>query len=201
MDKKFKLTKETKKWTFGTLYRIQALKSFGNVKKGDLGGWIECEKNLSQEGKCWVYDQAKIFHEARVFGDAQIRNNASISGFAKVFQSALVKEDSEIGCDTSIYGNAIVGGRSRLYDFHRIASDSTVFDTEDVFTIGHTSTTMDETITFSKSKSGINVVSSWLTGNIERFEEIVKMNSDDDRYTKYLSFIRFAKTYFEEGNR
>lgn len=30
-----------------TLYRIQALTSFGSVKAGDLGGYIEAEKKFS----------------------------------------------------------------------------------------------------------------------------------------------------------
>lgn len=37
-----------------TLYRIRALRNFGDVRKGQLGGYIEAERNLSQEGSCWV---------------------------------------------------------------------------------------------------------------------------------------------------
>ena len=37
------------------LYRIKALKDFNNVKEGELGGYIESEQNLSQEGNAWVY--------------------------------------------------------------------------------------------------------------------------------------------------
>ena len=33
-----------------TLYRIKALKDFNNVKKGDLGGYIEKPYNLDQKG-------------------------------------------------------------------------------------------------------------------------------------------------------
>ena len=36
-----------------TLYRIRALKDLDdNVHKGDLGGYIQSEKNLSQKGNC-----------------------------------------------------------------------------------------------------------------------------------------------------
>ena len=34
----------------GSFYRIYALKSFSNVKKGDKGGLIERESNLSHDG-------------------------------------------------------------------------------------------------------------------------------------------------------
>lgn len=49
-DKKYELAKEdTKTFTDGgTIYRIRALKDFGDVKAGDLGGYIEKEENLSQ---------------------------------------------------------------------------------------------------------------------------------------------------------
>jgi len=41
------------------LYRIRALKDFGDVKKGDIGGYIQSKSNLSQEGNVWIYDAAK----------------------------------------------------------------------------------------------------------------------------------------------
>ena len=48
--KKYRLTEETTKVGNRTLYRIQALRDFGNVTKGDIGGYIEAEKNLIQDG-------------------------------------------------------------------------------------------------------------------------------------------------------
>ena len=47
--KKYELTSETKVINGVELHRIKALESFGNIKKGELGGWIESEKNLSQD--------------------------------------------------------------------------------------------------------------------------------------------------------
>ena len=41
MDKKYELTNETINYDGRILHRIKAIKDFGNVKKGDLGGWIE----------------------------------------------------------------------------------------------------------------------------------------------------------------
>lgn len=51
---KYKLTANTK-IIFGiTLHQIQAEVSFGCIVKGDFGGWIEGDKNLSQDGNAWV---------------------------------------------------------------------------------------------------------------------------------------------------
>ena len=67
-----------------TLYRIKALRDFGYVKAGDIGGWVESEDNLSQYGHCWIYDDAKVYDKARISNNAQIRSFAEISGSAKV---------------------------------------------------------------------------------------------------------------------
>ena len=94
--KKYELTNETKVINGVELYRIKALESFGYIKKGDLGGWIESEKNLSQYGNAWVYDNAKVG------GDATVCGNARISGNAWVYGNATV------GGDATVCGNATV---------------------------------------------------------------------------------------------
>ena len=44
---KYELTQETKKLPNGIiLYRIKALNDFGDVKAGDLGGFVEKESNI-----------------------------------------------------------------------------------------------------------------------------------------------------------
>jgi len=55
---KFKLTEESKELFGRTLYRIEATRDFGNVSKGELGGWLEREENLSQMGNARVYGDA-----------------------------------------------------------------------------------------------------------------------------------------------
>ena len=66
--KKYELTGETKEIGGVTLHRIRALVDIpGNdVKAGDLGGWIEVERNLSQKGAAWVADEARVMGEALV---------------------------------------------------------------------------------------------------------------------------------------
>ena len=46
MKKKYKLTKKTIEICGKKLFRIQAIRDFGNISKGDLGGFIEKEDNL-----------------------------------------------------------------------------------------------------------------------------------------------------------
>ena len=47
--KKYILTENTKQISGKTLYQIESLIDFLNIHKGDLGGWIEKEENLSQQ--------------------------------------------------------------------------------------------------------------------------------------------------------
>lgn len=72
MDKKYELTNETREFKGRVLHRIRALKDFGGVRAGDLGGWVEKEDNLSQLGACWVYGNAWVYENARVSGNAVI---------------------------------------------------------------------------------------------------------------------------------
>ena len=76
--KKYELTSETKVINGVELHRIKALDSFGSVKKGELGGWIESEKNLSQYGDAWVYGDATVRGNAKVRGNAVVRGNATV---------------------------------------------------------------------------------------------------------------------------
>ena len=94
--KKFKLTSEFIVDISGVkLFRIKALIEFGNVKAGDLGGYIEKEENLSHMGNAWVSGNARVSSNARVSGDAQVFGDARVSGNAQVFGDARVSGDKD----------------------------------------------------------------------------------------------------------
>ena len=96
---KYTLTTETLDVEGDTLYRVKALRDFGNVKAGDLGGFVEREENLSQEGVAWVSGSAWVYGNAWVCGNAQVYGNARVYGNAQVYGNAWV-------CgNTWVYGN------------------------------------------------------------------------------------------------
>ena len=107
---KFKLTDETIEVFDKTLHRIEALKDFSNIKKGDKGGFIEKEENLSHLGNAWVYDDAKVFDNAVVKNNAKIRNHAQIYGHAHIVGNARVCGMAQI------YGNSIIGNYARIHN-------------------------------------------------------------------------------------
>lgn len=76
--KKYELTDEAIKVTGRTLYRIRALIDFGGVKAGQLGGYIEKEENLAQDGDAWVDGDARVGGNAWVGGNARVGGNADI---------------------------------------------------------------------------------------------------------------------------
>ena len=89
--KKFELTAEFVTNVFGKkLFRIKALVAFGNVEKGELGGFIEKEDNLSHDGDAWVYGNARVYGNAQVSGNARVSGNADyavVKGFGRCFRT------------------------------------------------------------------------------------------------------------------
>ena len=110
--KKYELTSETKIVFGHILYRIKALSSFGCVSAGDLGGFLESEKNLSQNGNAWVSGNAEVSGDARVYGNARVYGDASVYGNAEV---------SEIG---AIFWIGAIGSRNDTATFFRCRDGS-----------------------------------------------------------------------------
>ena len=84
------------------LFRIKALKDFNDVKKGDIGGYIQSENNLSQLDDCWIYDDAVVRDNAVVIGKAIVCDNARIRGHAVVQHDAVVRGNADVSGDAII---------------------------------------------------------------------------------------------------
>ena len=124
--KKYELTDETIEYIGHTLHRIRAVRSFGDVKKGELGGFIESEFNLTHEGNCWVAENA------RIFGDAQVNQNAQVFGFAQVSGDVQVFGKAQIYDNAKVLGFAQVFGKAQIYDNAQVFGDAQVFDKVEV---------------------------------------------------------------------
>lgn len=104
MERKYKLlTEEPREYSGRTLYRIEALCDFGDVKTGDKGGWIESYDNLQQEGECWVYD------ESIVMDKSIIKDRAIVKGTAIVMMNSYISSDSGIIGNVRVVGCSITG--------------------------------------------------------------------------------------------
>lgn len=80
MNDKFKLWGGGKMHDGRKVYRIQALKDFNDVKKGEKGGYIESEDNLSfKEGDVsWVYDDSVVYGKSTVTDNSFVDKNAIV---------------------------------------------------------------------------------------------------------------------------
>ena len=126
MEKKYKLTDEYITIGDNKLYCIEALRDFADVKKGDKGGFIESEYNLSQYGNCWIYDDAKVYENATIYGNALVRGDAEIYGNATIYSYASIEDN------VKIYGNAQIFGHACIYDYAKIFDDVIVYDNVEV---------------------------------------------------------------------
>ena len=162
--KKYELTSETKIVFGHILYRIKALSSFGCVSAGDLGGFLESEKNLSQNGNAWVYGNAEVY------GNAWVSGNAEVSGDAWVYGNAWVYGDA------SVYGNAEVS------------------EIGAIFWIGAIGSRNDTATFFRCRDGSIKVVCGCFFGNLDEFaKKVRKTHGDNDHAKVYMLAIEMAK--------
>ena len=139
MEKKYKLTDEIIDFEGRKLHRIEALKDFSDVKKGDKGGFVESENNLSQDGDCWIHDDAmvyssaKIYDNAMVYGNAKVCDNAIIYGDAKVFGNARVCDNAIIYGDARVFGNTIVYNKAKIFGSAKILDNVVVCNNAEIY--------------------------------------------------------------------
>jgi len=191
--KKFELTAEFVTNVFGKkLFRIKALIAFSNVKKGELGGFIEKEDNLSHSGDAWVYGNARVYGNACVYDNARVYGNARVSGDARVYDNAWV------------YGNARVSGDACVSGDARVSGDAWVYGNADYAVVtgfGH----CFRATTFFRCKDKIlRVQCGCFYGDLAKFREIVKKTHGDSKYAKeYLAIADLMELHFsdEEENQ
>ena len=166
--KKYEFTGETKQISTingtVTLHRIKASVTFGNIKSGDIGGWIEKKENLSHDGNAWV------FGNAQVYDDAQVYDNAWVFGNAQVF------------------GNAWVYGNAQVYD------NAQVYSSKHVLLVGLIGSRNDYTTFFRNQNRGISVSCGCFLGEIDEFiEKVIETHGENKHASVYRAAAELAK--------
>lgn len=202
MVKKFELIKNDYiKLRFTKLYRIRALIDFSDVKTGDLGGYIEKEENLAQEGNAWVYDKACVFDDARVYNNAQIRDgawvhgnaviydNVTVYGNARVHGNAIICGNADVFGDSQVYYKAKVHGNVNVYGDAEICGEAIVAEKDD-YIVFKNSWSSGRYFTYTKSNKMWKVGCFYGTG-----EELVKKAYADNEksgknYELYVNLVR-----------
>ena len=127
-NKKYELTDITMTYEGRTLYRIRALKDFSDVKAGDLGGWVSGKYNLSQEGECWIYDEAKCMDNARMYHNSAMYNNAVMCDFSEMHGCSEMHNYSAMLDNSRMYNCSAMYDNSRMYNDSKMYSNSRMFD-------------------------------------------------------------------------
>lgn len=123
------------------LHRIRALSDVRpGVVKGDLGGFVQSEENLSQEGTCWIFDEAIVCddsfvdQQATVSGAAVVRGSALVSGRATIRQNAViddhaivmagfVSESAHVAGNAAITASTVTGAWPQITDCANVYGD------------------------------------------------------------------------------
>lgn len=117
MDKKYEILKDQAITMNGsTIYRIRALRNFGDVEAGDIGGFIEKEENLSHDGPCWIYDDAMVYHNAKVRDNAIVRDYAHVYNESQILHNAIIEGHARVHGHGIIFGNARIKDNGSVFD-------------------------------------------------------------------------------------
>ncbi|AWB52370.1 hypothetical protein [Pasteurella multocida] len=210
--KKYELLKnDMVKFENKTLYRIRALRRFGDIIAGQLGGYIESENNLDHDGNAWVADNALVYDNAFVsdnalvsgnawvFGNARIYNNAWVFEDAQVYGDAYVLDNAQVYGNSFIYGNAWVRGNARVFGKVLVSGDArvegfaTISTGKMIFFASHVGFT-DETITVFNGRDGLIVAYDSFCGTTDEFLEYSKNVHDEKTHHEFKLLIEVAKS-------
>lgn len=140
-DKKFRVLQDDK-YARSTVdgqvvHRIQALKRIErigaqpDIMPGEIGGYVLHEGCLSQEGTCWVADDAIV--TGRIEGDAEVSGSAYVAGNAVVSGYASVSGMAYIG--GSLSNDGLLGSGSVLIDSAMVTDSCRVLGGDDTETV------------------------------------------------------------------
>ncbi|WP_448756836.1 polymer-forming cytoskeletal protein [Aggregatibacter sp.] len=207
-QKKYELTGEfIEHWSGKKLYRIKALVTFGAVVAGQLGGFVESEKNLDQSlsGDAWVYGNAQVYGNAEVYGNAQVYGNAEVYGDAWVYGNARVYGDAwvygnaQVCGNARVYGNAQVYGNAEVYGDAqvcgnaRVRSHAVISDRKMIFWASNVGSE-NGTLTVFNGKDGLIVTRGCFTGTVDEFLSKSAEVHDDKTKNEYKLLIEVAKS-------
>ena len=193
MEKKYILTDDVIDFNGHNLHRIQAVKDFGTISAGTLGGYIESETNLDHTGNAWVSDDAWVSGNARVFG------NASVSGNAWVSDDARVSGNARVFGDARVFGNASVSGNARVSGDAWAFGDAVVHKPSDIALIKGFGSEFRATSFFRCVDGLVRCQCGCFYGTVDEFRSKVRETHGNSKYAKeYLMIADLMELHFKE---
>ena len=128
-----------------TAHRIQALRTFKTrgvgakwVREGDLGGYVSSEKNLAQDGSCWICNgsaalqNAKVQKSACLSGDSLMFDNTKLTGSARAADTTTllgevtIKDSAKALGKTQLEGSIVLQDKATVTDTVLQATDEKI---------------------------------------------------------------------------
>ena len=204
--KKYELTNEIKNLPGGVvLYRIRALRDIDVAAAGDLGGFVQSERNLDHDGEAWVAGDAMVYGNAWVYGDARVAENAVVCEDAMVYGNAWVYGNAKVHGDAKVFGNvevfgeADVCGNVDLYGEACVHGDAAISKDGDYAEIQGFGSSYRST-TFFRCKDGLVYVRcGCFYGDLDKFRAKVKETHGDGKMAReYLMIADLMELHFKK---
>lgn len=189
-EKKYRFAGSTVMHDGHKLYRIRAIRDFGIVKTGTLGGWIESEANLAHDNDAWVADHAAVYE------NAVIRDSAIVAGCAVVCGNAVVHDNAVVSDRVRISENADIGGNVHIFGRSHICNNAYIRNAGDIIVVqgGHH---LFSTYNFYRCSDGmVRVTSADSCGTLDELKENAENNCDENA-DELLALANFIQTHFK----
>lgn len=181
-NKKYRLTEESQIMDGRTeVFRIEAVSNFGDVRVGDLGGFIESEDDLTNDlgDDSWVYDEAVAYgydyNNNRPFQAQGVSDNAKITGNS-IVKNSIVSEGAVI--NNSRVEESLVKD-SKVVDSN-VLNGSNVLGCQDVEKVNLDETSFINTGIVHGSSFKKSVVQSSDVRNTEMEDSMFVLSKSDD---------------------
>ena len=222
--KKYEFTGEVKTEDFIELKRIRLLIDIPGFQKGDLGGWIEEEYNLSHDGNCWITENAKVFRNAIIRDNAVIFDNSIISNGVEVHHNAIVSGNSIIKNYSTISGNAVVENSNvsgHVIIEHKLVNKTVKLIYSDHYFINYSGFDEKSGEHFVRVRCQIHSIKTWRNANfrkrimeetnfpkchenkflkiLDTLEKVYVRNNKDTLFEKISKFIVSKIKYIQEN--
>lgn len=208
--KKYEFTDETWIIDGAVLRRIRAVRDIPEVgvRVGILGGFLQAERNLSQDGPAWVHGDACVMGSALVEGRAFVSGQATVKGGAAVGGSAVVvgpgvvvtgsayvggsariREYAQIYGAVSVVGTAAIGGRAKVHGAGSIKGNecigfnADVGSTRDWLHIGPAKSSGRYVTAYRDTELGVRVQTGCFTGTVKAFSKAIEETHQHNQET------------------
>lgn len=211
--KKYEFTDETKIINGTVLRRIRAVRPIPEmgVRAGTLGGFLQAERNLSQDCPAWVGGGVCVMGSALVEDRAFVSGQTTVKGGAVIGGSAVVVGTPEVAAGVVVTGNAYVGGLARITESaqiygsvsiegsvaisgyakvhgagsiksnERIGSHADVGSTRDWLHIGPAKSSGRYVTAYRDTELGVRVQTGCFAGTVEKFSRAIEQTHKDNQ--------------------